>query len=169
MEKAGDRDAADSHFYREMEAKRKQKGFDKRYFDYEILLFSTVSWEEIDSKELKYLRKYLIHDKIEYFIFQIVFGYGVHPLRLWLWWFFFVGVFAAIYWIGKGVKDATTLQPLTEPLEYIWFSITVAVTPGFAGNKPVAGWYQLITGLEAIFGTFMWAAFITTFAKKYMR
>ena len=92
-----------------------------------------------------------------------MFGYGVHPLRLWAWWFFFVGVFAAFYWIGKGVTGAS------QPLDYIWFSITVAVTPGFAGYKPAPGLFQVVAGLEAIFGTFMWAAFITTFARKYMR
>ena len=169
LEKAGDRDGADYHFYREMEAKRKQKGIDKQYFDFECLLFSDVDYEEINYKEIKKFRKYLIHEGLEYLIFQVVFGYGVHPLRLWTCWFIFVGIFAAIYWIGKGVNNATTLQPLDNLTEYIWFSITVAVTPGFAGNKPAVGIYQLIAGLEAIFGTFMWAAFITTFGKKYMR
>ena len=99
MEKAGDRDAADEHFYREMEAKRKQKGIDKQYFDYEYLLVSEVGYEEISSTELKKLRKFFIHNGTEYFIFQVVFGYGVHPLRLWSFWFFFVGIFAAIYFI----------------------------------------------------------------------
>jgi hypothetical protein len=99
----------------------------------------------------------------EYVFIQRIFGYGVHPLWLWSWWFFFVGVFAICYWIGKGVIGAV------QPLDYIWFSITVAVTPGFAGYKPTPGLFQVVAGLEAILGTFMWAAFIATFARKYMR
>jgi uncharacterized protein YjbI with pentapeptide repeats len=131
LEKNGDREEAGYHFYREMEAKRKQKTWYYRY--------------------------------PEYVFIQRIFGYGVHPWWLWAWWFFFVGIFAAIYWKWNGVIGAT------RPLDYIWFSITVAVTPGFAGYKPVPGLFQVLAGLEAIFGTFMWAAFIATFARKYMR
>jgi len=172
LERAGDREEAGYHFYREMEGKRKSKGIKYEYFDYEILLSCKLDEKElqaIQSRKLTSLRKYVWYNKIEYFLFQLIFGYGVHPHRLWGWWFFFVFLFAAIYWVGKGVRDATTAQAITDPLAYIWFSITVAVTPGFAGYKPAAGWYQLLAGLEAIFGTFMWAAFITTFARKYMR
>jgi len=99
----------------------------------------------------------------EFVFIQLIFGYGVHPFRLIAWWFFFVGIFAGIYWKWNGVIGAL------QPLDYIWFSITVAVTPGFAGYKPTPGLFQVGAGLEAIFGTFMWAAFIATFARKYMR
>jgi hypothetical protein len=99
----------------------------------------------------------------EFVFIQLIFGYGVHPFRLMAWWFFFVGIFAWIYWKWNGVTGAL------QPLDYIWFSITVAVTPGFAGYKPTSGLFQVVAGLEAIFGTFMWAAFIATFARKYMR
>ena len=99
----------------------------------------------------------------EFVFIQLIFGYGVHPFRLIAWWFFFVGIFAGIYWKWNGVIGAL------QPLDYIWFSITVAVTPGFAGYKPTPGLFQVVAGLEAIFGTFMWAAFIATFARKYMR
>ena len=99
----------------------------------------------------------------EFVFIQLIFGYGVHPFRLMAWWFFFVGIFAGIYWKWNGVTGAL------QPLDYIWFSITVAVTPGFAGYKPTSGLFQVVAGLEAIFGTFMWAAFIATFARKYMR
>ena len=164
----GKREEADYHFYREMEAKRRQRGSSYEYFDYDILLSHRITAEEIRPRELRDLWKYIRYNLIEYFILQVIFGYGVHPFRLWGWWFFFVFLFAAIYWLGNGVKDATTEQQLSGMLEYIWFSITVAVTPGFAGGEPI-GLFRIMTGLEAIFGTFMWAAFITTFAKKYMR
>ena len=80
----------------------------------------------------------------EYVFIQLIFGYGVHPWWLWAWWFFFVGIFAAIYWKWNGVIGAS------RPLDYIWFSITVAVTPGFAGYKPTPGLFQVLAGLEAI-------------------
>ena len=127
----GNKEEADYHFYREMEAERTQRPWYVRF--------------------------------PEYVFIQRIFGYGVHPWRLWAWWFFFVGVFAAIYWKWGGVTSAT------QYLDYIWFSITVAVTPGFAGYKPTPGLFQVVAGIEAIFGTFMWAAFIATFARKYMR
>ncbi len=48
------------------------------------------------------------------------------------------------------------------------FSIATAVTPGYAGYKPTTD-LKLLAGLEAIFGKFMWAAFIATFVRKYMK
>jgi hypothetical protein len=53
--------------------------------------------------------------------------------------------------------------------EYFYFSIVTAATPGYAGYTPASGLYTLIAGAEAIFGTFMWAAFIATFARKWQR
>ena len=152
-----------------MEAKRKQKLSGYEDFDYEALLFCEELRNETNLEYKKWGFINHISNLLEYIFLQKIFGYGVHPFWLWGWWFFLVGIFAAVYWLGKGVNNAITAQPLANPLEYIWFSITVAVTPGFAGNKPATRVYQVIAGLEAIFGTFMWAAFITTFARKYMR
>ncbi len=166
LEKNGDREEAGYHFYREMEAKRKQKESNYRYIDYESLLFYNET--NITPTELKDLFKYLRYNIFEYLFIQAIFGYGVHPLRLWGFWMGFAALFAILYWIGGGINNSTPNQPLNL-LDYLWFSITVAVTPGFAGYKPATGIYQVLAGLEAIFGTFMWAAFITTFARKYMR
>jgi uncharacterized protein YjbI with pentapeptide repeats len=130
LQRAGDREEEGYHFYREMEAKRKQKPWYYRY--------------------------------PEYVLIQLIFGYGVHPGRLWLWWFFFVGIFAFIYWLEAGIEGAK------DPIDYIWFSIATAATPGYALYRPEAG-FKLVAGIEALMGTFMWAAFITTFARKYMR
>jgi hypothetical protein len=167
LEKNGNREEAGYHFYREMDAKRKQKGISYEYFDYEALLFYNEN--DASPSELTDIHRYLRYNILEYLFIQVIFGYGVHPYRLWGFWWFIVSLFALLYWIGSGVNNSTTAQPLTNFLDYLWFSITVAVTPGFAGYKPVPGFYQVLAGVEAIFGTFMWAAFITTFAKKYMR
>jgi hypothetical protein len=105
----------------------------------------------------------------EWLFIQLVFGYGVHPFRLMACWFGFVFLFAAIYSIGRGIDVATSqLNGNASSADYIWFSIATAVTPGYAGYKPTPD-FKLVAGIEAIIGTFMWAAFIATFSRKYMR
>jgi len=105
----------------------------------------------------------------EYVFIQLIFGYGVHPLRLWACWFGFVGIFAILYFLGQGIDPvASQLKGNATVVDYIWFSIATAVTPGYAGYNPTTD-FKLVAGLEAIFGTFVWAAFIATFARKYMR
>jgi hypothetical protein len=137
FERTGDRVAASYHFYREMDAIRKQKPWYIRY--------------------------------PEFIFIQLIFGYGVHPFRLWACWFGFVGIFAIVYWLGHGIDaQASQLTGNATIIDYIWFSIATAITPGYAGYKPITE-FKLVAGLEAIFGTFMWAAFIATFARKYMR
>ncbi len=100
---------------------------------------------------------------------QWVFGYGVHPLRLWGCWLGFVGIFALLFWYYQGIDEIASQMNTTATVrDYIWFSIATAVTPGYAGYKPTPD-FKLVAGLEAIIGTFMWAAFIATFSRKYMR
>jgi len=137
LEANGDREKAGSHFYREMEGKRKRKTWYIRY--------------------------------PEWFFIQFIFGYGVHPFRLMACWFGFVGLFAAIYLFWHGIDPvASQLKGNATLADYVWFSIATAVTPGYAGYKPTPD-FKLVAGLEAIIGTFMWAAFIATFSRKYMR
>ncbi len=105
----------------------------------------------------------------EFVFIQLIFGYGVHPFRLWACWFGFVFLFAVIYLLGHGIDaEASQLKRNATLIDYVWFSIATAVTPGYAGYKPTTE-FKLVAGLEAILGTFMWAAFIATFARKYMR
>ena len=73
-----------------------------------------------------------------------------------------VCIFSLIYSLGNGVSGAT------QWCDYIWFSITTAIIPGRGSYQPILE-FQVIAGVEAILGTFLWAAFIATFAKKYMR
>jgi len=145
LAKAGNRDEEEYHFYREMVAKRIQKGIRGN-----------------SGRGLRdCLKRFFVHDVLEFIFIQMIFGYGVHPVRILLGWLAFVGMFAIIFWV-KGV-----LEEPVQWYDYWWFSITTAATAGSA-YKPL-GLFRFIAGIEAILGTFMWAAFITTFARKFSR
>jgi hypothetical protein len=139
-----------------MEAKRIQKGLrgnSGRGLSY--IFFETDKWS---------VRRFFLHDVIEYIFVQKIFGYGVHPYWLFFWWFTIVAVFAVVYWVKGGIEESEAKQWF----DYLWFSIATAATPGYALYKP-EGLFKFIAGIEAILGTFMWAAFITTFARKFSR
>lgn len=141
LEKNGDRVEAGYHFYREMDGKRKRKEWYIRY--------------------------------PEFVFVQLIFGYGVHPFRLFFCWFLVATIFAILYSANDGIISKLPTSSLPQPLSYFvecfYFSIVTAVTPGY-GKYELSSWvYQVIASIEAIFGTFMWAAFIATFARKYMR
>jgi len=100
-----------------------------------------------------------------------MFGYGVHPKRFMISWGAIVLAFGFFYWYGKGIIGAT------EWLDYIKISFAIAIAPGYIAaiiNPGSAGYrlvpaYQMVAMIETIVGTFLWAGFIATFAKKYMR
>lgn len=77
-------------------------------------------------------------------------------------WLSLIIVFSLIYWTRNGLEDATA------PVEYLYFSTISAVTPGYGGYQLKSELF-VFSAIEAILGTFMWAAFIATFARKYMR
>lgn len=139
LEKSGNREEAGYHFYREMEAKRMQKPWYYRYPEFALV--------------------------------QVVFGYGVHPWWLMYWWVFIVTIFALLYAYGNGISGAV------ETLDYIKISFAIAIAPGYIAaiiNPGSAGYrlideYQIVAMAETIVGTFLWAGFIATFARKYMR
>ena len=170
MEDLGNKNDADYYFYREMEAKRIQngmKGIEQKAHQPSNNIRERMSqfrdrMVQIPSKT----KRFLIYDVLEYIFIQRIFGYGVRPFNVakaWLSVVFFLGV---VYWAGVGVVRGN--EPL-EWYEYFYFSIVTAATPGYAGYTPATGFYTLIAGAQAIFGTFMWAAFIATFARKWQR
>lgn len=116
-------------------------------------------YREMDAKRMQ---KPLYIRYLEFIFIQKIFGYGVHPFWLIYWWLLTVCTFAFVYAVGNGISGATQWY------DYIWFSIVTAIIPGRTSYQPTSE-YQVIAGMEAIFGTFMWAAFIATFARKYMR
>ncbi len=100
---------------------------------------------------------------LELILIQKIFRYGTKWEYVLITWFLVVFGFAFFFWIGNGVEGATSLW------ENIYFSIVTATTLGYGDYHPTYGIYQGLAGILAIFGTFMWAAFIAIFARKYMR
>ena len=94
LEKNGNRDEAGYHLYREMEGKRKQRESDYRYLDFEALLFYKET--NVLTEGLTDLSNYLRSNIFEYLFIQVIFGYGVHPFRLWGCWWIVVGLFALL-------------------------------------------------------------------------
>jgi len=162
--KIGNRDEEEYHFYREMEAIRKLNG-----------LFKAESYTKIaqavKGKPLTSIKEFLWYDVFEYIFVQKIFGYGVHPWWLIGWWIVIVTLFAITYWAGKGIEGAVTL------FDYFKVSFATAIAPGYIAviiNPASTGYriapsYQAVAILETIVGTFLWAGFIATFAKRYMR
>jgi len=116
-------------------------------------------WIKLVGSKIWKLGKY---DIFEYVLFQGIFGYGVHPIRLFCLWILMAFAFASIYWYCDAIDGARTT------VDYVWFSIATSATPGYAHYNPI-GNYKFLTGFQAIIGTFMWAAFIATFARKWQR
>lgn len=165
LSKGGDRDEEDYHFYREMEAKRKQRGI------YEVSLFPDESFQTLKAENFSIIWRLLWYNLIEYIFIQKMFGYGVHPKRLIFSWGAIVLAFGFIYWHGNGLIGPT------DCLDYFKVSFATAIAPGFiaaiinpdGGGYRLVSTYQLVAMIETVVGTFLWAGFIATFAKKYMR
>jgi hypothetical protein len=163
LAKAGNRNEEEYHFYREMEAIRIQKGIrGNSGLVLSYVVAKTDTWS---------FWSFFFHDVIEYFFVQEMFGYGVHPKRLIISWGAIVLAFGFFYWYGDGIIGTTGW------LDYIKVSFATAIAPGYIAaiiNPGSAGYrlvpaYQMVAMIETIVGTFLWAGFIATFAKKYMR
>jgi len=162
-EDQGNKDEADYYFYREMEAIRIQNGIqgtEKLTWPWKMQL---SKWLKLIGSKIWRLGKY---DLFEHIFIQGIFGYGVRPSNVAKAWLIVVFTLGVVYWIGSGVEKANNTL---DWYEYFYFSVVTAATPGYAGYTPATGFYTLIAGAEAIFGTFMWAAFIATFARKWQR
>jgi hypothetical protein len=139
LAKAGNREEEEYHFYREMEGKRKQKPWYIRY--------------------------------PEFLILQMRFGYGVHPWWFMYWWLLIISIFSNIYLIGNGIDG------IEHWFDYIKISFAIGIAPGYIAaiiNPASAGYkliplYQAVAIIETVVCTFLWAGFIATFAKKYMK
>jgi hypothetical protein len=156
LARGGDRDAEAYHFYQEMEAIRIQNGIRKNSGLSLVNCLKTDSWSPW---------KYFWYDAIEWLFVQMMFGYGVHFERLIASWFVIVVVFAGIYYHGQVISGASIWY-------YLKISFATAIAPGYIAtilNQITSGYYQAAAMVETLFGTFLWAGFIATFAKKYMK
>jgi hypothetical protein len=105
----------------------------------------------------------------EFVLAQFILGYGVHPKRLMLVWLVIIFAFGILYWTKNG---ANGLEALPEDLK---FSFAIATAPGFIAsiinskNTDLPHLYQVAAIAETIIGTFLWACFIATISRKYMR
>ena len=158
-EDQGNKKEADEYFYKEMEAIRLGngiKGTKEMKWPWKMQI---SEWLELVGSKVWRLGRY---DIFEYIFIQGIFGYGVRPIRLFGFWILMALAFALIYWYYDAVDGASAW------FDYIWFSIATSATPGYALYNPI-GHYKIVTGIQAIIGTFMWAAFIATFARKWQR
>ena len=145
-ERSGDFERADQYYYLEMVARRKarlkarRRGI-KRLFDRLEVLFEWV-FADLTCK------------------------YGTdwkRPIMIWL---FAVNVlFPLLFFVTRSVEGLSSTLTF---LDYEYFSIVTATTLGYGDYHPI-GVGRVIASIEALFGMFMWAVFLTVFARKYMR
>ncbi|HOT07984.1 MAG TPA: pentapeptide repeat-containing protein [Methanotrichaceae archaeon] len=169
----GDKEEADNYYYREMEGRRirlQEEEADKWEMSFPIQ--RTIELNTDAKRDLFDKYRYVRYNLFEAIFIQRIFGYGVRPYQLAAWWLLAVSVFALIYYGLQEIhrsQNGTILDNNAVTLgQSIYFSIITSATPGYGGFRP-EGYSELVASVQAILGTFMWAAFITTFVRKYMR
>ncbi len=146
-EKSGNSEVTDQYYYLEMLARRKVKSRIKRRG------FRRIAQ--------------LIELGFEWLFADLICKYGTdwkRPIVIWL-----VAVnlvFPVLFYATHSVSGiGGTIRNM---LEAEYFSVVTATTLGYGDYHPV-GIGRLFASLEALFGMFMWAVFLTVFARKYMR
>jgi hypothetical protein len=129
-EEQGNREEADYHYYREMEARRKQKN-------------RLINYLELP--------------------FQYIFRYGTQWKYILALYLGVVIVAAILFWKFHGIIGATSF------FDCLYFTFITITTLGYGDMLPASGWFRLLAIFLAVFGTFIWAALIAIFARKYMR
>lgn len=168
-ERSGDKEKADVYYYHEMIARRKQK-----IGRYSINLSIKFRFPSLRIKNhlLNKMRKTrkVIHSLeafLEWLLADVTCKYGTDWKRPIVIWIFMVNfVFPTLFYITKSV--ASNGVPLKSFLDYEYFSVVTATTLGYGDLHPV-GIGRIFASAEAIFGMFMWAVFLTVFARRYMR
>ena len=145
-ERSGDFERADSYYYLEMVARRKarlktrRKGIKKLVDRFEV--------------------------GFEWLFADLTCKYGTDWKRPIIIWLFAVNVlFPLLFFVTNSVQGISKVMTF---LDYEYFSIVTATTLGYGDYHPV-GVGRAIASVEALFGMFMWAVFLTVFARKYMR
>lgn len=104
----------------------------------------------------------------------MMFGYGVHFERLIASWAIIVVLFAGLYYhsdVISGVSNAFDCLKVSFATAIAPGYIAIIINPGNStgGYRITSGYYQAAAMVETLLGTFLWAGFIATFAKRYMR
>ncbi|AEK72758.1 membrane protein, conserved [Thermococcus sp. 4557] len=145
-ERNGDFERADRYYYLEMVAKRnsrlsgRRKGIKRLFMRMEALF--------------------------EWLFADLTCKYGTDWKRPILIWLGAVNVFFPIlFFLTRSVEGISGAMGF---LDYEYFSVVTATTLGYGDYHPI-GVGRIIASVEALFGMFMWAVFLTVFARKYMR
>ncbi len=145
-ERNGDFDRADDYYYLEMVAKRNSRLSGRRKGVKRLLL--------------------RLEELFEWLFADLTCKYGTDWKRPILIWLAAVNVFFPIlYLLTESVEGLSSTMGI---LDYEYFSIVTATTLGYGDYHPI-GMGRVIASVEALFGMFMWAVFLTVFARKYMR
>lgn len=116
LEKNGDREEAGYHFYREMEAKRIQKGIRGNSGLDLIDCLKTDTWS---------FWRFFWYDAIEWLFVQMMFGYGVHFERLIVTWVVVVVLFAGLYYHSDAISG------VSNAFDSLKISFATAIAPGY--------------------------------------
>lgn len=145
-ERSGDFERADEYYYREMVAKRRVRASGR-----------WRGWKKI---------LYRAEVAFEWLFADLTCKYGTDWKRPILIWLAAVNVFfPLLFFLTKSVEGISGSMGF---LDYEYFSVVTATTLGYGDYHPI-GLGRVIASIEALFGMFMWAVFLTVFARRYMR
>ncbi|WP_048149837.1 potassium channel family protein [Palaeococcus ferrophilus] len=156
-EKNGDKERADEYYYLEMLARRRSKyGKLGARVEFPVPRFRIPLPRRV--------RRFVhgLEVLFEWLFADLTCKYGTDWRRPILLWLLMVNVvFPTLFYAVKGVGAKSFW-------DYQYFSIVTATTLGYGDLHPI-GLGKAIASAEALFGMFMWAVFLTVFARKYMR
>ncbi|ASJ11940.1 potassium channel family protein [Thermococcus thioreducens] len=145
-ERNGDFERADRYYYLEMVEKRQSRLAGRRRGIKRLFL------------KMEALFEWLFAD--------LTCKYGTDWKRPILIWLGAVNVFfPLLFFLTKSVEGLSGSMSF---LDYEYFSVVTATTLGYGDYHPI-GVGRVIASVEALFGMFMWAVFLTVFARRYMR
>ena len=160
-DKEGKKDDVDRMFLRERRSLRKARIMKAKEEEKEKKKNKFQGIKSKLKKKVELIKAYA-SSLMEYLLADLSCEYGTNWKRpVFLWIFFVLILFPIIYGLTNGVE-------VNSLFDYFYFSIVTATTIGYGDLHPI-GIGKVFACVEAIFGTFMWAAFIAIFARKYMR
>ena len=115
---------------------------------------------------VKRKRKNLIKRGIQYWIYEMILGYGESPLRIITSALILIMSYATIYFTSKNVVSGNI--PLDNVFESIYFSIVTFTTLGYGDYHPI-GNMKYLASSEALLGGIMIAFFVVSLSRKFLR